>query len=338
MHSTYSDGTATVPELLAAARAARADALLLTDHDTLGAKRDGWEGRHDGVLLIVGHEISTRGGHLLAFGTAAEIPHHDRTEDELCADVAAAGGFGIAAHPFSRGWRVSRTIGRPHPWGALGAPGCVGLELWSLATDEAETWTSPRQAWRALRDPRVIDGPPERHLRLYDALCARRRMVAVGGLDAHQQGVRIRGRVRSIMPHARWFGLLRTQVLLDRPPDDGAAVLAAVRAGRCYLARIDLAPTTGFAFTGRAQDGRALRMGEEGRFAAAAGDEAPAAAWRLEARVPRPARLRLLCDGRVVATGAGRTLGHDARVPGAYRVEALLGARRWIVSNPVYLR
>ena len=66
--STFSDGHATVEEMLADARAAGAGALLLTDHDSLEARRQGWEGWHDGVLLLVGHEISPRGGHLLAFG------------------------------------------------------------------------------------------------------------------------------------------------------------------------------------------------------------------------------------------------------------------------------
>ena len=40
VHSTYSDGTATVAELLAGARMVGADALLLTDHDSLQARRD----------------------------------------------------------------------------------------------------------------------------------------------------------------------------------------------------------------------------------------------------------------------------------------------------------
>jgi hypothetical protein len=337
VHSTYSDGTATVAELVEAAAAAGAQALLLTDHDSLQAARDGWAGWHDGVLVIVGHEISTRRGHLLAFGTGTEIPHRGRSERELCAAVRGAGGFGIAAHPFSEGSRMSRRVGRPHPWAALDAPGCIGLELWSLATDEAEAWRSPRAAWRTLRHPeRYIDGPPEPHLRAWDALCAHRRVVAVGGLDAHQPGVRVRGRVRSIMPHSRWFGLLRTQVLLDGPPSrDGAAacaqVLGAVHAGRCQLARVDLGAPTSFAFAG-SRPGERVRMGEQAR----SGD------WRLEAASPLPARLRLLRDGRVVATADGTRISHAAHAPGAYRVEALRPAhgrlRRWIVTNPVYLR
>ena len=339
VHSTYSDGTATVPELLDAARAAGADVVVLTDHDTTQAARDGWEGWHDGVLLVVGHEVSPRGGHLLAFETGAEVPHRGRSEAEICREVARRGGFGIAAHPFSEGSRMSRRIGRPHPWRALAAPGCVGIELWSLATDVAEGWASPAAAWRSLRRPeQSVDGPPERHLRLWDRLCAQRRVVAVGGLDALQPGLRIAGRVRSIMPHRRWFGMLRTQVVLDRAPggdsgEDRAAVLAALRAGRCYLARVDLGATTGFSFQARSPAGACARMGEQ-----VAADDCR----RLCMTVPAPATLRLLCDGQLVAAADADRLEHEARRPGAYRAEVLLAAhgatRRWIVTNPIYLR
>ena len=41
LHSLYSDGTGTVPEIVRAARRARADVVLLTDHDTLEAKHRG---------------------------------------------------------------------------------------------------------------------------------------------------------------------------------------------------------------------------------------------------------------------------------------------------------
>src|ERR1041384_3259262 len=101
VHSTYSDGTASVPDLLAAARDAGADALLLTDHDTLGARRDGWEGMHNGVFLLAGIEISSKQGHYLAFGVDEELSHAGRTAVEIAAAVRAAGGIGFAAHPFS---------------------------------------------------------------------------------------------------------------------------------------------------------------------------------------------------------------------------------------------
>ncbi len=322
VHSTYSDGTATVAEIVDAARAAGVDAVLLTDHDTLQARRDGWEGDHDGVLVVVGHEVTSRAGHLLVFGVEAEIPHDGRTAAQLCTDAAQAGGLAIAAHPFSQGSRISTRIGRPHPWGALDAPGCGAIELWSLATDEAESWRGPRSALRGLRAPEAIDGPPDRHLAAWDALCAQRPTVAVGGLDAHQPGVRVRGAVRSPMPHTRWFRLLRTHVVVEGRPTP-AALLSAIAQGRCYLALDQLGDARGFTLCADE-----VPMGAQASWAE----------QTLRVSLPADARIVVLRDGRTAATGQGRSLEHPTAAAGVYRVEAWRGGRRWIVSNPVYLR
>jgi len=365
VHSTYSDGTATVPEILDAARANGVDCVLLTDHDTLRARREGWEGRHDGVLLLVGEEVSPRDGHYLAFGIDDEIDHRGLDPAGICDAVADAGGLGFAAHPFSQGSRISTRIGRPHPWRALGHPRCDGVELWSLATDAAESWRGARDALAALRRPGEIDGPPPRHLRAWDALCAWRRTVAIGGLDAHQPGLRVAGRVASVMPHRSWFGLLRTHVLVEPPPacaeaswpavagrprgrtlggggtaaDERARVYAALRAGRCYLALAQRGDPRGFAFAavGGRDDGHGTDAQDDG--ALPMGAEAPWAGQTLRVAAPAPADLVLLRDGAAVAHAPGaRALEHRTRAPGAFRVEARRDGGTWIVSNPIYLR
>src|SRR5262249_3954519 len=66
VHTTLSDGAATPDEVIAAARAAGLKFVVITDHNDLDAKK--WEGYHDGVLVIVGTEISTKAGHLLGLG------------------------------------------------------------------------------------------------------------------------------------------------------------------------------------------------------------------------------------------------------------------------------
>src|SRR4051812_24607429 len=161
VHSTYSDGTATVPELLGAAREAGADALLLTDHDTLAARREGWEGRHDGVSLLVGSEVSPKQGHYLAFGVVREVPHAGRSALQIAEAVRAAGGIGFAAHPFSDGGHMlaaplARRIALPHGWPALeDERGCDGIELWRLTTGAAGAWGTPAQGRGWLRRPRA---------------------------------------------------------------------------------------------------------------------------------------------------------------------------------------
>jgi hypothetical protein len=306
VHSTCSDGSGTVPEIAAAAAASGTDVVLLTDHDTLAARE--WEGWHDGVLVLVGVELSSAAGHLLSFGIDELIPHEGVGAAELAQRVVDAGGICFAAHPFSEGSRMARSIGRPHPWTDFEGP-LTGVELWSLETDELEAARTPAQLLRFLRAPERASGPPPDHLRRWDELNARRPLVGIGGLDSHQKGVRIGGRAFGIPRYERVFGTLRTHVLVERAERD--EIYAALAAGRCYVALDALAPARGFAF-----------------WADDAG---------VHARVPRPAQLVLLHDGVELARTEGEALDHPGS-EGALRVEARLAGKTWIVSNHVRLR
>jgi PHP domain-containing protein len=340
-HSTYSDGTGTVSQIAAQAAEAGVDAVLLTDHDSLEAKRHGEERWWDRVLVCVGEEVSPQGGnHYLAFGIEEEIAHDGLDGQGIIDAVTAAGGFGFLAHPFSKGSERFKRAGEGMPWPQLESlQGYTGIELWSFATDGGEALRSVREAARFIAAPTsVMEGPPPANVRGWDHLLARdERVVAIGGVDAHQFGWRVGGRVPlKLMSYRRSFSQLRTHVLLDRAPsgDDAArdrqAIYAALRAGRCYLAMDSLAPAQGFEFEA---DG--ARMGEEAAFAEGA---------MLRARLPREAaRIRLLRDGQVVAERlSADALDAPAERPGVYRVEATLAhrgrERTWVMSNPIYLR
>jgi hypothetical protein len=335
VHSLHSDGTGTVAQIAAAARRAGVDAVLLTDHDSLEARRRGEERWHGPVLVCVGTEVSPhRENHYLAFGLDAEIDHEGMSAADICAAVTSAGGFGFLAHPFSRGSPRFRRAAGGMPWRDLDCGGYAGIELWSFVTDTAERIGSLREAARFVAVPqRVVDHPPEHNLREWDRLGADRPVVGIGGIDAHQIGVRIGGRVPlRLMAYRRSFSFLRTHALLDRPPtgdadDDRNRLYAALRAGRCYLAMDRLAPARGFRFEA---DG--VTMGEE----------IDARPTELRVNLPRAAEVTLLRDGQPLERGHGTELHHRVEDPGVYRVEARLSAygrpRTWILSNPIYLR
>ncbi len=340
VHSTYSDGTGTVPEIAAAARSNGLDFLLLTDHDTLAARDRGEEGWHDGVLVLVGEEVSpSRENHYLAFGLERPIDHRGLEAQQIVDRVNEAGGFGFLSHPFSKGSERFGRAGRGMPWRDLDSRGYTGLELWSFVTDSAERVNSIPELLRFIAAPgRFIDHPPRRNLELWDKICRERRCVALGGIDAHQVGIRVRGRVPlRLMAYKRSFRQLRTHLLADTPLNgdldhDRETVFGALRAGRAYIAVDSRAPARGFRFWAEASDGRHAEMG----------DEVPASEWVLGVKTPREARLKLIRDGEVVADSRGDTLEHWTDSSGVYRVEAHLSAhgreRTWILSNPIYLR
>src|SRR5215212_8726182 len=131
LHSTYSDGTGTVRQIARAARRSGADVVLLTDHDTLEARHRGEEGWHGRVLVLVGEEVSPRGGnHYLAFGVERPIDHRGLAPARILEAVEQAGGFGFAAHPFSQGSESFRRKGMP--WTDLDAEALAGIEVWSF--------------------------------------------------------------------------------------------------------------------------------------------------------------------------------------------------------------
>jgi hypothetical protein len=327
LHSTYSDGTGTVKEIARAARRAKADVVLLTDHDTLAAKRNGEEGWYGDVLLLVGEEVSPRNrNHYLAFGIDSEIDHSQLDAAGICLAVRDAGGFGFAAHPFSEGSKRFKRA-RGMPFDALDCDALHGVELWSFVNDTGEAISSIPEMARFLVAPgRALDHPPARNLRAWDELCRTRRVVAIGGIDAHQYGKRVGPVVPlRVMAYHRSFRHIRTHVLCEEPGRE--QVYAALREGRCYIAVDSIAPAKGFSF--EADD---LRMGAE----------APAGRRSLRARTPADARLRLLRDGSEIAAATGRSLEAEVEEPGVYRVEAIKRSkgreRTWIVSNPIYLR
>jgi hypothetical protein len=338
LHSLYSDGTGTVSEIARAAARNDLDVVLLTDHDTLEARQRGEEGWHDGVLVLVGQEVSPIGrNHYLAFDLEEEIDHHGLDAAGICAAVREAGGFGFAAHPFSRGSeRFKRASGMPFE--DLDCDALHGIELWSLVTDTAERLPSLRAALRFIAAPRrFVDHPPSENLRQWDRLCQVRRAVAIGGVDAHQFGKRIGPFVPlRLMSYRRSFGLLRTHVLAAEPLSgelrrDRELVYGALREGRCYLAMDSVAPAAGFSFFAEGPAGR-VEMGAE----ATAGD------WTLRAEAAFDARWRLLRDGELLEQASGPRVTAAAGEAGVYRVEAYRDAhgaeRTWILSNPIYLR
>jgi hypothetical protein len=341
VHSLYSDGTGTVPEIAAAAAGNQLDFVLLTDHDSLEAKQRGEEGWHGSVLVLVGVEVSPyRKNHYLAFGIDKPIDHRGLGPAEIVESVNAAGGFGFLSHPFSMGSPRFRRRAGGMSWRDLDVEGYSGVELWSFVTDGAEQIASIADVLRFVLTPgRFIDHPPPKNLDTWDRLCVTRRCVALGGVDAHQVGIRVGNHVPlRLMAYKRSFGYLHTHVLAERAltgnvEPDRETIYAALLAGRVYIAMDALAPASGFRFWAEG-DGTALIMG----------DEAPAGEPRiLRAELPRPARVRLLRDGEEVAGERDVTaLEWRADGAGVYRVEAFLERhgreRTWILSNPIYLR
>jgi hypothetical protein len=333
VHTTHSDGGGTPAEVAAAAKRAGLAFVAITDHNNLDAKA--FEGYHDGVLVLVGSEISTASsGHVLGLGLR-EDPAFRFSGDPLDAldDIRLLGGHAFATHPSS-----ARTDFR---WTAWDLPGPWGLEL----INGDSQWRAA--GWGRLLRTGVLYGlnapyallgsltPPDATLAQWDRLLAARPVAGIAGADAHNRVVVRKDRGVRFPSYESVFGLVVNHLLLERPLSgdaeaDGRAIVDALARGRSYVGLDALAPAGGFFFTAESAGGRAT-MG---------GTIAPSPAPRLRAGGPVPdgARIRILRDGRALAESEA-ALDLEAPGPGVYRVEVRVPGWDvpWVLSNPIHV-
>src|SRR5215218_286782 len=76
IHTTASDGAATVPELLEyVARKTDLRVIAITDHDSIASAKEAARLAHQfGIDVIMGEEVSTADGHLLALFIDTFLP------------------------------------------------------------------------------------------------------------------------------------------------------------------------------------------------------------------------------------------------------------------------
>ena len=70
IHSTYSDGTGKIEDIAQAASDSGLDFIMMTDHNTLKPKEDGYEKWINNVMVIIGYEVNdmSNKNHYLVFG------------------------------------------------------------------------------------------------------------------------------------------------------------------------------------------------------------------------------------------------------------------------------
>jgi hypothetical protein len=104
IHSLYSDGTASVAQILEhVEHHTDLDVVAITDHERIDGALRAAElhaaGEHS-FDLVIGEEVTTRRGHVLALFVTERIPALRPLPETLRA-IHAAGGVAIAAHPLA---------------------------------------------------------------------------------------------------------------------------------------------------------------------------------------------------------------------------------------------
>ncbi|MBP1761721.1 MAG: hypothetical protein H6Q64_1263 [Firmicutes bacterium] len=340
LHSAFSfDGHTPMDEIISAARNNGIDFLMLTDHDHMKARDQGWEGWQGTTLVIVGEEIAPRFNHYLAFKTkepviAFDDPAGEKPQKYIDA-VNNQGGFGFIAHPDHEGTAMFHV--KHYCWNDWEVSGYAGIGVWDFMTD----WQKSLRGYFSgllsfLLPAYFLKGPRKITLQRWDTLNQIQKTVGIGELDNHASIKKLLGITFVAFPFDRAFKFIRTHVLTDNKfsgnsQQDTNMVFQSMLHGCCYFALEYFRKAQGFQFWIH-QDKKEFHMGDHLKLSGNA---------QLSVSCPQQAHIRIIRNG----LEWNQKITHSFSVPvvetGIYRVEVYLKSagkfRPWIFSNPIFV-
>jgi hypothetical protein len=350
VHSNRSDGRGSPDEVAAIAARAGLKFVVFSDHGD-GTRAPDPPAYRSGVLCLDGTEISTTGGHYLAFDMPASPYPLGGEPWSVVEDVRRLGGVGIAAHPDSPKSELR--------WADWSAP-IDGVEAMNPDTSWRVHLHDPRAASKLrlaralltypLRPAESIGGLMASSSLLREhgaALWRRRRVIVTAGVDAHAK-LELRdgdpGDNRFSLPLPSYqasFRTLTTRVRLDRRLTGDAAADArllttAIRNGALYSVVDAFATPPFFDFTAEHALGTVTQGGE-----VVGGGPVT---LRVRSNAPPTFVTTIYRDDAVLDARAGGGEMAVAAPGGAavYRVEITAADRSfqpaWLISNPIYVR
>ncbi|MFH1213001.1 MAG: PHP domain-containing protein [Candidatus Neomarinimicrobiota bacterium] len=333
VHTVYSDGSGTFPEIIRAAEDAGLDYLMVSDHQTLRGRAEGYTKWHDDLFVSVGYEIqdSDDKHHYLVFGLDEILPE-TYSHQEYIKAVHDLGILGIAAHPLEQREKNSLPGFPAITWSSLDYPEIEVVEIWNMMSHWLEATTIKNKYWNVLHPRSFSTSPAENLLEWWDKANLTRKVVGIGSVDVHATKVKVLGIFsKAIFDYKIMFKSIRTHILSDldiknlNTKETESELCKSIKSGRCFISNFRRGDARGFRFyilSGPTE----LQMGDTGGFSSGI----------LIDCLPRKAFCKVFRDGEIYHSEITDHLEID--VPeGIYRVEVERGQRGWIYSNHIKL-
>ena len=339
IHTSRSDGGGSAKEIAKAARTAGIDLIAINDHSYLTQPHLEDEGYHKGILTLVGSEIGSRSHHYLAYNIKNQVDDESYSPQEVIDAVNSQGGFGFLAHPFEKGMHFLQN-NVAYTWNDWSVRDYTGICIWNFSSRWKE---NVKSFWHGIFHlafkKHTLKGPSQKTLATWDRLCSERRVVAIGGSDAHASSIKIGFIKLKPLSYRYLLGTITTHILTPSPLSgvfitDKEIIYASLREGNCFIAHDGLCSAKGFRFYfSREKNKGRLEMGQGSKFSPG----------ELVIKLPKYGLTRIIKDGSLFKRGYGSGLSIKIHEGGVYRVEVLrktpiFGWRPWIFSNPIYLR
>ncbi|MFC1692347.1 histidinol-phosphatase [Candidatus Latescibacterota bacterium] len=338
IHSNFSDGLRSIPEIAEIAKECNLDFLLFADHMTLEPLKKGMERWFGPVLSIIGYEINDTDNknHYLVFGLK-DILSPELKPYEYVRVTKEKGAVGFIAHPDEK--RSSMPEIPPYPWTAWDVKGYDGIEVWNHSSEWLEKLNKINKYFHVLHPSKYLRGPEPETLRRWDDLNKTRAVSGIGGLDAHAYPYRIGPLTVYIFRYKVLFHGIRTHVIVDNQLTENIeqakmTVLTALKRARCFISNYRWGDARGFRFTAHSHD-CIHHMGETVTLSKA---KSLLKSVDFSVTTPLPGKITLLNNGSPVTHAEGDSLLYSTAAPGSYRIEVKRKNKPWIYSNHIRLR
>lgn len=342
IHSAFShDGTTDIREIIKSAKKCGADFIIITDHFNLKAKDEGFEGYHDGVLVICGEEISPYYNHYLAVGinNAVKADTDDDPQEYIDA-VKNENAAGLIAHPDHTGTELFGI--RSYAWKNWNITGYDSVSIWDLMTDWQEKLSSYFKAFFAFLFPAfILSGPKKITLERWDKLNIEnkedRLISGYGEIDNHNSRKEVFGITFRVFPFDFAFRTISTHILLkeELSKDVEAAkrqIINAVKTSSIYVSQEKWNSSKGFEFYisdnfKRTESGETVTIGKDAK---------------INVKLPKKALIKIVCNGRIIFSKFADALEENISETGVYRAEIyqnkFIFFKPWIFSNHIKVK
>lgn len=331
LHTTFSDGGVTFPEMIQAAGDVGLDYIVVTDHMMLSGRDAGFEGFKDGVFVFVGyeHNDANNKNHYLVLGTDTVIGYTKDAQGYIDR-VKEGGGIGFMAHPIEK--RHYFEAYPPYQWTEWNVSGFDGIELWNQMSDWLENLRSRFHFMRLFYPRRFLMEVRKELLQRWDAFNRTRFVSGIGGVDAHSMKIKLGILPLTVFPIKVELKGIRTHLYFSSPfpsqdvPQAKKLLLEALKKGRGFVSNFRRSDARGTRMTIEYGNGRVSCPGMP--------DEEITAPARIQVRLPHRAEIRCIRNGACVDSRNSSGADFDVSSKGLYRIEAWLGKHAWIYSNP----
>lgn len=332
IHTTESDGTKSIEEIIALGREVGLDFMMFTDHMTLSNREKGKEGIYDKTLVVVGYEHNDQNdkNHYLLFDSP-RVYSQEMTAHQYVAAGADDGALGILAHPDEI--RSALKQYPPYPWTDWSVKGFNGVELWNQMSEWMEKLTRFNKLAMSLSPRKSMVGPTERILKKWDEMNQTQKVAGIASVDAHAFPVKVGPLNIEIFPYKVHFKSLRTHIILSEKmsPDFKTAkkqLYDAIKDCRVFISNMRWGKADSFQFYALSETEKVICGGE-----VTSGEKA-----KIIVKTPSKALIKLIHNGQTVLATETDYLEYKGLHSGAYRVEAWKGKRGWIFSNHIRVK